>query len=388
MSMNSLSLYFHIPFCKVKCIYCDFYSVVNRDQQIPVFVDTLINELQTNPPPADQYDRVSTIYFGGGTPSMLSGHHLETILTSIENTIPFSEDIELTLEANPGEVDEERLTDYKSLGVNRVSFGIQSFQDAQLERLGRLHRSEHNVPSVQMARKAGFDNISVDLIYHLPEQSLGDFNSDLQQMIALDAEHISIYSLTVEQNTPLFQFVEDGRISMTPDELDAEMYRNLCEQMDDAGFRHYEVSNFGLPGFESRHNSNYWNGTHYYSYGPSAHSYNGDFRWWNVRDLSEYFIRMRKTGNPVQDREYLDTSILKDEFLLTRLRTDRGINLQEWKTKFKEPLPAELRQYFEFVKSSHPGWIQITDASIRLTEEGWLFTDTIIGEAVECLNSN
>ena len=319
---------------------------------------------------------------------MLSGEHLEAILSAIEEIIPFGEEIEITLEANPGEVDQERLNSYKSLGVNRMSFGIQSFQDEQLERLGRLHRSEHNLPSVQMARKAGFDNISVDLIYHLPEQSLDDFSSDLKQMIALDVEHISIYSLTVEQSTPLFKYVEDGRINMTPDDLDAEMYRHLCDKMDAAGFLHYEVSNFGLPGFESRHNSNYWNGTHYYSYGPSAHSYNGDFRWWNVRDLSEYFIRIQKTGNPVQDREYLDTSILKDEFLLTRLRTDRGINLQEWRAKFQEPFPLYLRKYFDHLKSEHPDWIHVTDTAIRLTEEGWLFTDTIIGEAVECLISN
>lgn len=318
---------------------------------------------------------------------MLSGQQLEKVLSAINNMIPFHEDIEITLEANPGEVDDERLSAYKSLGVNRVSFGIQSFQDAQLERLGRLHRSEHNLPSVEMARNVGFDNISVDLIYHLPEQSLADFRSDLQQMMDLDVEHISIYSLTVEQNTPLFTYVEDGRINMTSDALDARMYRHLCEQMEAAGFRHYEVSNFSLPGYESRHNRNYWNGTHYYSYGPSAHSYNGDFRWWNVRDLSKYFIKMRETANPVQEREYLDTSIAKDEFLLTRLRTDTGIRFQEWDALFQEPFPEILSNYFEKLESEQPDWVHMTDASIVLTEEGWLFTDTIIGEAVECLIS-
>lgn len=382
-----VSLYFHIPFCKVKCIYCDFYSVVRRDNQIPLFTESLIREFQNAPPPADKYDSIKTIYFGGGTPSMLSGRQLEKILTAVTDHLPLQEGAEITLEVNPGEVDVERLSAYHSIGVNRVSLGLQSFDNAQLERLGRLHRREHNIPSIEMARKSGFENINVDLIFHLPEQSLEDFSSDLTQMLALDTEHISIYSLTVEEGTPLFQYVRDGRISMTPDDLDAEMYRHLCQKMQEAGFDHYEVSNFGKPGFHSEHNSNYWDRSHYYSYGPSAHSYNGEMRWWNVRDLSEYFLLVQEGRNPVAEREVITPDLKRNEYFLTRLRTWNGVHFAEWEEEFGEPFPKPVFNYFLQVNDEHPAWIQMGEHGFRLTEEGWLFNDYIVGRCVDKLKA-
>ncbi len=382
----SVSLYFHIPFCKVKCIYCDFYSVVNRDEQIPLFVKLLIDEFQSAPPDPNIYTDVETIYFGGGTPSMLSGDHINRVLDAIQNTIPIRTDAEITLEANPGEVDLARLKAYREAGVNRVSFGLQSFDNEQLERLGRLHRAYQNPEAVEMARLAGFENVSVDLIFHLPEQSLSDFEDDLQQMLALKPEHISVYSLTIEPRTPLFQYVQDGRIQMTSDDLDAAMYRHLCREMDVAGFEHYEVSNFGRPGSRSKHNSNYWDGSHYYSYGPSAHSYNGDSRWWNVRDLSEYFNRMQHSMSPILDREYSDELQQREEYLLTRLRTSQGISNREWIGQFNEEFPKSLVKYFGNLAESHGNWLQQTAHGWRLTDEGWLFNDSIIYNAIESLD--
>lgn len=383
----SVSLYFHIPFCKVKCIYCDFYSVVNRDEQIPLFVETLMREFRANPPSPEIYGEVETVYFGGGTPSMLSGSQLASILEAIENVIPIRSDAEITLEANPGEVDLTRLTAYRSAGVNRVSFGLQSFDDNQLKWLGRLHRSNQNPEAVEMARKAGFDNVSVDLIFHLPGQSLNKFTSDLDNMIALNPEHISVYSLTVEQGTPLFQYVRDGRIKMTPDDLDAEMYRHLCRKMSSEKFNHYEVSNFSQPKLESKHNSNYWNGKHYYSYGPSAHSFSGNDRWWNVRDLSKYFNRMQNDYSPIAGREFLDLHKQQEEYLLTRLRTREGVRIGEWEQYFSSEFPDALRNYFRDMEIDHPDWIIKTDDGWHLTEEGWLFNDTIIYNAAENLTT-
>jgi len=383
----SVSLYFHVPFCKIKCIYCDFYSVVNRDEQIPLFVQSLIDEFKSAPPDSSTYTDIETIYLGGGTPSMLSGGQVSELLESIHRVIPIRNNAEITLEANPGEVDLARLKAYCEAGVNRVSFGLQSFDNSQLERLGRLHRSHQNPEAIKMARAAGFENVSVDLIFHLPEQSLADFKNDLQQMLALHPEHISVYSLTVEPRTPLFQYVEDGRIKMTSDDLDAAMYRHLCEKMSDAGFEHYEVSNFGLPGFRSVHNSNYWNGSHYYSYGPSAHSFNGDERWWNVRDLSEYFTRRQNGKSPVDEREVLNSIQKREEFLLTRLRAAAGVSIAEWETEFNETFPRSLSEFFEELANLHKNWIRFQEGSWRLSEEGWLFTDSVVSDALDALNN-
>jgi len=318
---------------------------------------------------------------------LLTGHQLENILTAVTEYLPLRDNIEITLEANPGEIDRERLSDYRSLGVNRISLGLQSFDNAQLERLGRLHRQENNIPSVEMGRKAGFDNINVDLIFHLPEQSFADFAGDLTRMLALETEHISIYSLTVEKGTPLFQYIRDGRIQMTSDDLDAEMYRHLCMELSAAGFDHYEVSNFGKPGFHSQHNSKYWNGSHYFGYGPSAHSYDGQRRWWNVRDLSEYFYLLQEGESPVADREMIVPDIRQNDFFLTRLRTWHGVVFREWRDLFGEPFPSSVYDYFRDVQNEHPGWIEMNDRRLRLTEEGWLFNDYILSQCVDNLKA-
>jgi len=360
--------------------------VVHRDDQIPLFVQSLIDEFRSAPPNPEIYEDVETIYLGGGTPSMLSGKQVTELLESIHDIIPIRGDAEITLEANPGEVDLTRLKAYREAGVNRVSFGLQSFENSQLERLGRLHRSHQNPEAVEMARDAGFENVSVDLIFHLPEQSLTNFKNDLRQMLVLQPEHISVYSLTVEPRTPLFQYVQDGRIQMTSDDLDAAMYRHLCEKMSDAGFDHYEVSNFGLPGFRSIHNSSYWNGSHYYSYGPSAHSFNGDERWWNVRDLSEYFTRMQHGKSPVEEREVLTNIQEREEFLLTRLRAATGVSISEWENKFNETFPDSLSEFFKNLSEEYENWIRFQDGCWRLTEEGWLFNDSIVSDALTAIH--
>lgn len=367
----------------MKCIYCDFYSVVDRDNQIPIFVRQLIEEFRKYPPPRDQYAGVETIYLGGGTPSMLSGEQVRRLLKAVGQHLPVADNAEITLEANPGEVDCTRLQAYRDVGVNRMSFGLQSFHDTHLELLGRYHHSGQNRQSVRMAREAGFSNLNVDLIFRLPDETPGQLESDLDHMLALEAEHLSIYSLTVEPRTPLHRYVEEGSIRIPSDEMDAEMYRLIRRRVTDAGFQHYEISNFARPGFRSRHNSNYWNGTHYYGYGPSAHSYNGEERWWNVRDLGRYFQRMDSGESPVEQRELLDDFMRRREYLLTRLRTDQGLDRYEWKKNFSAALPEKLERYFRQLNEEHPGWVRETDRGWRLTGEGWLFADTVIEQSID-----
>jgi len=345
----------------------------------------LLEEFLTSPPPKDEYSEVKTIYLGGGTPSMLTGRQVSSILETISRHLPIADTAEITLEANPGALDRQRLHAFKEAGVNRISFGLQSFDDGKLQFLGRFHDASANVPAVKKAREAGFGNVSVDLIYHLPGQTVAQLEDDLRKMIALNAEHVSIYSLTVESGTPLYKAVQEGSVQMSPDSRSAEMFRRICNRLAGAGYRHYEVSNFGKAGCESRHNQGYWNGRHYYSYGPSAHSYDGGSRWWNVRDLGEYFRRMQAGESPVEEREYLDAGDQRQEYLLTRLRTASGVNRREWEQMFNEEFPRKLEEYFESLERENPNWIETHSDGWRLTEEGWLFTDTVIDDSTEAI---
>ncbi len=386
-SDRPISLYFHIPFCQARCIYCDFYSVVDRDEQIPLFLDALMTELRSWTPLLRQYSEIETMYLGGGTPSMFTGGQVEELLGVVSGLLPLQDSAEITLEANPGEVDAERLRAYKQAGVNRLSLGLQSFQDHQLQKLGRIHTARQNTDTVAMARAAGFDNITVDLLYHLPGQSMNDFRGDLKKILSFEAEHVSIYSLTLEENTPLFRYVQQGDVHVTSDDLDAEMYSLICQALAEEGYEHYDVSNFCKPGYRSRHNSNYWNGSHYIGFGPSAHSYTGNQRWWNVRDLSKYLQLMRSGLPPTEEREHLDTLTRQEEFLLTRLRTRDGISRQQWQEEFGAPLPDAIAHYFVELADRSPGWVRIDEERLRLTEQGWLFNDTIIEECNELLTT-
>lgn len=379
------SLYFHIPFCRARCNYCDFYSVADRDEQIPLFLDALITELRSYTATLRQYSGIETLYLGGGTPSMFTGEQVEELLAVVTGLLPLQDSAEITLEANPGEVDEARLRAYKRAGVNRLSLGLQSFRDHQLHKLGRIHTAQQNTDTVTMAREAGFDNISVDLLFHLPGQTLSDFRDDLEKILSLNAEHVSIYSLTVEANTPLFRYVQQGDVQMPSDDLDAEMYSLICQSLAEEGYEHYEVSNFCKPGYRSRHNSNCWNGSHYIGFGPSAHSYTGNQRWWNVRDLSKYLQLIRGDLSPTEGREQSDTLIRQEEFLLTRLRTSGGISREKWREEFGEPLPEAISHYLIELAERCPDWVRVDDESLRLTEHGWLFNDTIIEECSELL---
>jgi len=316
---------------------------------------------------------------------MLTGNHVEEILSTVSNRLNIPSSAEITLEANPGEIDPEQLDRYRQAGINRLSLGLQSFDENQLQQLGRIHGPEENSNAVSMARDTGFRNLSVDLLFRLPGQTIPELKKDLEQMVDLDPDHVSIYSLTVEPETPLHTEVHRGAIALPPEELDAEMYWVVCNFLKNAGYEHYEVSNFSKPGYRSRHNSNYWNGRHYFGLGPAAHSFNGNKRWWNISNIDGYLKRMQLGADIIEQFEKLDRFMRMEEYLLTRLRTAEGIRFAGWKEMFGESFPEVIRQFFLSLQKSRPELIFLDQDRITLTEQGWLLNDNIIEQCTELI---
>ncbi len=319
------SLYLHIPYCEKKCIYCDFYSIdtMNSMEQ---FLDALEKEIAMY---ADQYssrESFETIFFGGGTPSLLPPSTLERILNALLSHYRIDSGAEITVETNPGTVDPEKLRGYRSIGVNRLSIGIQSFHPDELKFLSRIHTADEATSCVENAYRAGFDNVSVDLIFSLPNQTLERWKENIWRAITLQPKHISAYSLIIEQHTPLFTMVQEGTVKPLPEEKDTAMYETTLAMMAENGFRQYEVSNFAMPGFECRHNKNYWNHSNYLSFGPSAHSFWKEHstkgrRWWNSRSIAHYCDAIGKGTFPVAGSENVEKDTMFSEAVFLGLRT-------------------------------------------------------------------
>jgi oxygen-independent coproporphyrinogen III oxidase len=321
---EALALYIHIPFCRQKCGYCDFYSTTELHRLQP-FVDSLIKEIEfySQNPPYGGFS-VSTIYFGGGTPSLLSVQQVETILNRIQAGFNVAAEAEITLEANPGTLQRDQLADLRRLGVNRISLGIQSFHDHELQQLSRIHNASAAKRSILQARDAGFDQLSLDLIYALPQQSPSAWCDSLGQAIAFAPEHLSCYSLTIEPSTPLGRQVELGQVQPNDEETERELFLLTDETLKKAGYEHYEISNYCRPGFRSRHNQKYWQGTPYLGLGPSAHSFDGHKRWWNLRDVALYTQALVHGRSAVQGSEELTPEQKQTETILLGLRTKEG----------------------------------------------------------------
>ncbi len=286
------SLYLHIPYCEKKCVYCDFYSIENM-KTMDLFLNALEKEIAMAAVGYSGRESFESIFFGGGTPSLLPPSALERILSAIHSHFRIDPGAEITVETNPGTADADKLREYRLLGVNRLSIGIQSFHSDELNFLSRIHTSGEAIACVENANLAGFDNVSVDLIFSLPNQTLERWKENLRRAIALRPKHISAYSLIVEEHTPLYSMVQSGTVKPLPEEMDTAMYETTLALMAENGFAQYEVSNFAKTGFESRHNKNYWNHSNYLGVGPSAHSFwkehpTGGRRWWNVRSIAQY----------------------------------------------------------------------------------------------------
>jgi oxygen-independent coproporphyrinogen III oxidase len=372
--MQSLALYIHVPFCLHKCLYCDFYSTTRSDL-LPRYLMALQREIAAAAMrPGLSQTPLSSVYFGGGTPSLLPPADLRRILQQIGAVWALPAEIEVTLEANPGALDSSHLPGYREAGVNRLSLGIQSFHDHELQLLSRIHSAAEAEAAAAAARAAGFDNLSLDLIFGLPRQSLADWQFSLQRAIALAPEHLSLYGLTIEPETPLFREVASGRLRACDEELEREMLLASKEALAAAGYLHYEISNYARPGRESRHNSHYWQGGPYLGFGPAAHSFAAAVRWWNSRDIHGWLESREQGETTPAGREKIGRKEAAGEMLLLGLRRSAGIDLGEWRRRFDEDLLAAaapaLRKLGGYLEGAAPFAAAAGAPDVLLTRNG------------------
>jgi len=323
---------------------------------------------------------LQTIYFGGGTPSLLTEQEFSDIISAIHTYYAIEVDAEVTLEANPDDVTPEKLMFWKSQGVNRISIGTQSFDDDELQYLGRRHNAARSRQALKDAFDAGFDNISADLIHGLPEANVENLFSSIEELSQSGVKHLSMYSLTVEKGTILENCINKGVLRNIDEDEQAETYMRAVEKAESCGFIQYEISNFCVPGFESKHNSAYWKGAPYLGLGPSAHSFDGQERSWNVSDIPQYIAGINEQ-KPVYEFEKLNATDIYNEFLLTRLRMVSGIQLEEMKHLFGESITEKFIE--EVKKSNINQYIHFTEKSLSITRSGLLFADLIISELMK-----
>ena len=370
-------IYIHIPFCKQRCNYCAFYSstLYNIKEQ---YVDALCKEITLRNNYAGE-QRIDTIYLGGGTPSTLTVEQLQKICDTVYSTYTVAHDAEVTIECNPDDLTPEFLDALRPLPFNRISMGVQSFDDAQLKRLGRRHTADKARLAVANARAAGYDNISIDLMFALPGSTQASWLHDLDSAIALKPEHLSAYNLMYEEGTPLHRALLRGEFDELSEEENVEQFKMLIEKMKAAGYRHYEISNFALPGRESRHNSSYWNDTPYIGCGAAAHSYNGTSRQWNIADIKEY-IKGIESGAPFFEVEHLTEEERYNDTILTRLRTADGLPLAWVEKKFCSKLNSYMRRVAD--KEIALGNLKEENGALSLTEKGIFISDAVIREFI------
>lgn len=365
-------IYLHIPFCKSKCTYCDFYSIVNTSYQKRL-VDAICNELEQRKSYLGNAD-ISTIYLGGGTPSMLSNEELQRILDQITTVYAVSHNAEITIEVNPDDVTLERLCFLRSAGYNRLSMGVQSFNDNDLKFLNRRHSAKQAGQVVTWAKEAGFNDVSIDLIYGLPGQTIEGWTYNLEKAFALPVTHLSSYHLMYEEGTKLHKLKELGKVDEVTEELSTRFFTMLQEACEENGFTQYEVSNFCKPGQESQHNSNYWFGVPYLGIGPAAHSFDGDSRQWNVADIKRYVTGV-ETGKPISENEILSEGDRYNEMIITAFRTARGLDLERL-----DRLPEIYTTHFkkEVSKFVEQNILITNEKRIYLSKKGFLMSDAVM----------
>ncbi|KGN95265.1 radical SAM family heme chaperone HemW [Porphyromonas gulae] len=369
-------LYIHIPFCATRCSYCDFYSQTNSALRSE-YIQALIAEMSIRR--TEVADTIGTLYFGGGTPSLLSPQEIGRIIEQAYKLFSFSSDVEITLEANPDDLNTGYVQELRTLPINRISMGAQSFHDEDLHFLNRRHNARQVYEAVDTCRKAGLTNLSIDLIYGLPGQTPARWQENISAVLALAPPHLSAYHLIYEEGTPLTRLLHAGKVREVDEEVSLEFFRMLREQLTRAGYEHYEISNFARAGYHSRHNSSYWQDTPYLGLGPSAHSFDGwRTRRCNPSDISRYIASMA-AGKPLFTEEILTDNDRYNEVIMTRLRTARGLSPNQVGYLFgKESAERCIRTAAPFIRDGllH----EETDGRIRLTEKGIFLSDRIISE--------
>jgi len=365
MENKEIGIYIHIPFCKRKCDYCDFISYSNKDSKIEEYVDAVKKEIELQ----KIKSKITTVYIGGGTPSYIESKYIKEIIEKLREK-DVSENAEITIEVNPGTVTLEKLKDYKECGINRLSIGLQAIQDELLKQIGRIHNYEQFLETYKMAREVGFTNINVDLMLGLPNQRIKDLKESLDNIIELQPEHISVYSLIVEDGTPIANKIEKGELELPEEELERNMYWYVKNTLELNGYRHYEISNFAKEGYESQHNMNCWKQKEYVGIGAAAHSYRDITRYSNTQSLGEYIRNVQKE-NLERNRiihEIQKEDDTKKEYMLLGLRQIDGIKISKFKERFGDNPIYLFRN--ELKKLVEEELINIDDDNIRLTNKG------------------
>lgn len=368
-------IYIHIPFCKKACHYCDFHFSTS-----PQYKDQMLNALRSEIILRKDYldtEKIETIYFGGGTPSLMSADELQILIGQITDQFEVSSNAEITLEANPDDLNPQYVRGIKNTLINRFSIGVQSFFEEDLKWMNRAHTASEAQSAIKRVQDAGFENITADLIYGFPLLSNEKWEFNIQQLIEYLVPHISSYSITVEPKTALAAFINKGKQAIMDEGQSASQFLMLIDHLTESGFEHYEISNFAKPGMHSRHNSNYWDGVNYLGIGPSAHSFNGKSRQWNISNNSKYINEIELKKIPAET-ELLSTENKINEYIMTSLRTSKGMNLQSIKENFGSDYSNEIYNGLEpFLEKE---WIIINEQLVTLTREGKLFADHIASE--------
>jgi oxygen-independent coproporphyrinogen-3 oxidase len=372
MDSKSPGLYLHIPFCLSKCPYCDFYSITSISA-VPDFLNGLFKEMEMYSHGFRSFD---TVYIGGGTPSLLNSKQLESILIKVRKNFDLVADAEITIEANPADLNQSFLESIREIGINRINIGVQSFDEKMLDFLGRRHSVMQAVSAVEASRKAGFYNVGLDLIYGIPEQGIESWLDTLKQAVAFSPEHLSCYQLTLEAKTPLGIRHQAGEFPIPGEELQYEFFMRTSEFLRDAGYIHYEVSNFARgKEYASRHNQKYWDHSPYLGLGPSAHSFQSNQRWWNHRSLDQYLTSINAGNFPVQETETLTIEQLRLEALCLGLRTKKGVYLPDFRNQYHYDLFTEKKEILTKLKAE--GFISIQDNYLYPTQSGLAVADSL-----------
>ena len=383
MDKNEIGIYIHIPFCMKKCFYCDFVSYANKEDMIEKYIKALEKEIKIKAE-ENKLLKINTIYIGGGTPSFIDSKHIVYIINAIKESFNVKENAEITIEVNPGTVTKNKLEDYIKCGINRISIGLQTTNNELLKQIGRIHTYEQFLETYNLIRMVGFNNINVDLMLALPNQTIKDLEDSLNKVIMLKPEHISVYSLILEEKTKLYDLVESGKLELLDESIERNMYWKVKNILEQNGYKHYGISNFAKQGYESKHNLNCWNQEEYLGMGVAAHSYLNSKRYSNTENLEQYINKLLEEEGIKNDIVTVhEEQTLEDkqkEYMLLGLRKIEGVKISDFKNKFvQNPIYVCRKELDKLVKED---LIQVEENNIKLTKKGLDLANLVFEEFV------
>ncbi len=376
---NNIGIYIHIPFCKAKCFYCDFNSFACRDELVPAYFNALEKEIFSYSEKLKGYN-IKTIFIGGGTPSAVDAHYIYEVISLLGREFSIDKKAEISIETNPGTLTKEKLELYRTVGINRLSIGLQAWQDPILKRLGRIHTAKEFELNITLAQKVGFDNINVDLIFGIPGQTIEDWIETLKHVVALKPQHLSCYSLKIEEGTVFGNSLEKGELVPLDDEIDREMYSFCKDYLSMEGYKHYEISNFAKQGFECQHNMVYWKAEEYIGLGASAHSFFEGLRFNNIYDIERYIDGINNSKVISENSEVINSKESMAEFMILGLRLIDGVCMEEFKSRYNEEIYNIYGSQID--KMLEKGFLIVRDGTITLSTIGLDFANQVFMEFI------